>query len=124
MRSQDEEQDRKRIEGQLEDRLLGEVNVSLSSKWIRQQVLEGRLSSVGLTNEHPDLQWNAIWTQAEEQELDQIKNVVNPSNYKRVEIEPKRTFYLGKTMNKKEKEGYVGLLRKYSNVFAWVPSNL
>ena len=65
-----------------------------------------------------------IWIQAEDQELDQIKNEVNPSDYKRVEVEPKRASYLRKTMNKKEKEGYVGLLRKYSDAYAWAPSDL
>ena len=27
-------------------------------------------------------------------------------------------------MSRKEKEGYMGLLRKYSDVFAWVPLDL
>ena len=46
IRIQDEEQDQK--QGQLEDQSLGEVNVPLSSKWIRQQVSEGGLPPVGL----------------------------------------------------------------------------
>ena len=108
----------------MEDRSLGEVNVPFSSKWIRQQVSEGGLPPVGLTTEHLELQWNTIRTQAKDQEPDWIKNVVNPSDYKRVEVELERAFYLVKTMSRKEKEGYVELLRKYSDVFAWAPSNL
>ena len=36
IRSQDEEQDQKQMEGQLEDQSLGEINIPLSFKWIRQ----------------------------------------------------------------------------------------
>ena len=73
---------------------------------------------VGLT-EHTNLQRNEIQIQAEEQEPDPIKNIINPSDYKKVEIAPERAFYLGKTMSGKEKEDYVELLKEYSNVFAW-----
>ena len=117
----DEESDRKL--SQLEDRSLGEVNVPLSSKWIRQQVLEERLPPVGLAK-HSDLQWNTIRIQAEEQEPNRIKNVVNPSDYDKVEVEPERAFYLGKTLNRLEKEDCVELLRRYSNVFVWTPLDL
>ena len=41
-----------------------------------------------------------------------------------MEVEPERVFYLGKTISRKEKEGYVGLLRKYSDVLAWATSDL
>ena len=86
-RIQGEEQDWK--QSQLEDQVLGEVDVPLSSKWIRQQVAEGELSPVNLMK-HFDHQWNEIWIQAEEQDLDQFKNVANPSDYEKVEVVPKR----------------------------------
>ena len=69
--------------------------------------------------EHSDLQWNEIRIQAEEQEPNWIKNVVNPSNYEKVELAPERAFYLEKTMSRKEKGDYTELLKEYSDVFAW-----
>ena len=71
-----------------------------------------------------NLEWNAIWIQSEEQELDRIKKIVNPSDYKKVQVAPERAFYVGKTMSRKEKEDYVKLLKEYSDVFAWTPSDL
>ena len=103
--------------------MLDEVKVLLSSQWIRQQVLEGKLPLVGLTD-HSNLQWNAIRIQAKEEEPDRIKNVVNPSDYGKVEVAPEKAFYLGKTMSKKEKEDYVELLKEYSDVFTWTPLDL
>ena len=84
---------------------------------------EGKLPPVGLT-EHYDHQWNEIQIQAEERELDRIKNVVNPLDYEKVEVSPERAFYLGKTMNKEERVDYVGLLKEYSDVFVWTPLDL
>ena len=72
-------------------------------------------------SEHP---WNEIQVQAEEQEPDRIKNIVNPSNYEKVEVAPERAFYLGRTMTKKERGDYVKLLKEFSDVFAWTPSDL
>ena len=53
---------------------------------------------IGLMD-HSNLEWNAIRVQAEEREPDWIKNVVNFSDYKKVELKPERAFYLGKTMS-------------------------
>ena len=78
---------------------------------------------VGLTN-HLNIEWNTIRIQAEEQEPNQIKNVVNPSNYEKVEVALERTFYLEKTMSWKGKEDYVELLKEYPDVFAWAPLDL
>ena len=61
---------------------------------------------------------------AKKQEPDQIKNVVNPSDYKKVEVAPERAFYLGKTMSRDERRDYVELLKDYSDVFAWTMSDL
>ena len=78
---------------------------------------------VGLTD-HSNLEWNAIWIKTEGQEPDWIKNVVNPSDYEKVEVAPERAFYLGKAMSRKEKEDYVELLKEYSDVFVWTLSDL
>ena len=103
---------------QVEDQSLGEVNIPLSSKSIQQQMEEGELPPIGLT-EHFDHQWNKIRVQAGEQEPDRIKNVANPLDYKKVEVSPERTFYLGKTISKKERGDYIKLLKEYSDVFTW-----
>ena len=108
---------------QVEDWLLGEVNVPLSLKWIQQQMEEGELPPVGLT-EHSDHQWNEIRVQAEEQEPDRIKNIVNLSDYKKVEVSSEIKFYLDKTMSRKKRRDYVKILKEYSDVFAWTPLDL
>ena len=41
-----------------------------------------------------------------------------------VEVSPERTFYLDKTMSKKERGDYMEFLKEYSDVFAWTPSDL
>ena len=66
------------------------------------------MSLIGLT-EHSNHQWNEIRVQAKEQEPNQIKNVVNPSDYEKVEDSPEKTFYLCKTMSKEERGDYVEL---------------
>ena len=81
IRPQVEEKDQK----QLEDRSLGETDVSLSLEWIRQQIEEGELPPIGLT-ERSSRQWNEIRVQPEEQEPDRIKNIVNSLDYEKVEV--------------------------------------
>ena len=82
-----------------------------------QQVSERELPLVGLTD-HSNLEWNIIRIQAKEQEPDWIKNIVNPLDYKKVEVKLEKAFYLEKTMSSKERKGYVELLKEYSDVFA------
>ena len=52
-------------QGHVEDRSLGEIDVPFSSKWIQDQIEEGQLLPVGLT-EHSDHQWNEIRVQPKE----------------------------------------------------------
>ena len=89
----DEEYDWK--QGQLEDRSLGEVNVPLLSKWIKQQVSEGELPPVGLTD-HLNLEWNAIRIQEKEQKPDRIKNVVNPLIMKKWKLHQRKLSIKGR----------------------------
>ena len=84
---------------------------------------EGELPPVGLT-ESSEYPWNKIRAQPDEQEPDRIKSIVNPLDYKKVEVSPEKSFYLGKTMSKKERGDYMTLLKVYSDVFAWTPSDL
>ena len=94
-----------------------------SSKWIQLQMIEGELPPVGIM-EYFDHERNEIQVQAEEQESDRIKNIENPLDYEKVEVSPKRAFYLGKSMSRKERGDYVELLQEYFDVFAWTPLDL
>ena len=104
-------------QGHIEDRSLGQIDVPLCSKWIQQQMKEGELPPVGV-REGSDHPWSEIRVQPEEQEPDRIKNIVNPSDYEKVEVSPEKIFYLGKAMSTKERKAYVTLLGEYSDVFA------
>ena len=107
----------------LEDRSLGEADVPLSLEWIRNQMEEGELPPIGLSRTS-EYQWNEIRAQPEEQEPDRIKNIVDPSDYDKVEVAPGKDFFLGRTMRGTEKESYVKLLKEFSDVFAWNPTDL
>jgi hypothetical protein len=106
------------------ERSMGEINVPLTSEWIWQQMAEGNLSPVGLATEITGLEWSAFREQGEEQELDRIKNIVSPADYEKVEVAPGRTFLVRKSMNAKERASYMELLKEYSDVFAWGPTDL
>ena len=41
-----------------------------------------------------------------------------------MEVEAGKTFYLGRTLDEKEKLAYSKLLKEFADVFAWSPSNL
>ena len=82
-----------------EDRSLGEISVSLSAAWIREQLAAGKLPSVGLKNGDVDLPWSAFRNDIEEQHPDGIKSVVSPTDYEKVEVEHGRTFLMRKSMS-------------------------
>ena len=111
-------------EGPVEDRALGEASVPLTSGWIKEQIKGGELPTVGLTEGKSDLPWSTIRATAEEQEPDQIKNVVRPSDYEKVEVQEGKSFFLSKSLSATEKKKYVKLLSEYVDVFAWASSDL
>ena len=115
----EEDQDRKtepEVGG--EDRSLGEISMPLSATWIRKQLSDGQLPFVGLKNEEEGPPWSAFRNDSEEQYPDKIKNVVNPGDYEKVEVETDQTFLMWKSMSAAEREGYMALLREYTYVFA------
>ena len=107
-----------------EDRSLGEGSVPLSKGWIRNQLKDGKLPAVGLGRENTNLKWSPIREEGEERHPDQVKGIVNPLDYEKVEVELGRTFLMRKSMSKTERESYVTLLKEYSDVFAWSPEDL
>ena len=107
-----------------EDRSLGELSVPLSAAWIREQLADGKLPSVGIKNGKEGPPWSAFRNDREEQHPDQIKNIVNPGDYEKVEVEPGRAFLMRKSMSAAERGEYVALLREYTDVFAWSPDDL
>ena len=68
--------------------------------------------------------WREFRTEADETEPERIKTVVNPMDYKKVELPSGKSFFMSKSMTGDEKKEYVGLLEEYLDVFAWVPSDL
>ena len=60
-----------------EDQSLRETNVSLTSKWIQDQVSEGSLPPIGLKKIKPNDLWSEIRARMEESDSDRIKSIVN-----------------------------------------------
>ena len=49
------------------------------------------------------MQWSTFRKHGKEQEPDWIKNVVSPSDYEKVEVEPGRVFLVRKSMSAAER---------------------
>ena len=107
-----------------EDRSLGATDVPLTLKWIQGQVAQGSLPAIGLKEHQQDTSWSKIWARTEESEPDPVKNIVSPTDYEKMEVETGKTFYLGRTLNEEEKSAYSKLLKEFTDVFAWSPSDL
>ena len=71
----------------LEDRSLGEIDVPLTSHWIRKQVLEGFLPTGGSQD-------GLQWAEPEESDPDRIKSIVNSTNCFKIEVGAGKSFYL------------------------------
>ena len=83
-------------EAGLEDRSLGNFSVPLSTAWIQEQLADGKLPPVGLKKGDVGLPWNAFRDDKKEQHPDQIKSIVSPANYEKVEVKPGRNFLMRK----------------------------
>lgn len=57
--------------------------------------------------------------QGQEQEPDRIKNIVSPSDYEKVKVDPGRVFLVRKSMSAKERITYMKFPKEYLDVFAW-----
>ena len=60
----------------------------------------------------------------EEGDLGRIKSIVNPTDYSKVETKEGKAFYLANALDDKDRRSYVSLLSEFSDVFAWLPSDL
>ena len=107
-----------------EDRSLGTTDVPLTIEWIQGQVSQGSLPAIGLKEQQSNTSWSEIRARTEESEPDPVKNIVNPTDYEKVEVEAGKTFYLGRTLDEGERSEYSKLLQESSDVFAWSPSDL
>ena len=105
----------------LDDKSLGEIDVPLTVEWIHDQIAKGLLQADESRNELP---WSEIRTKLEEGDPDRIKNIVNPTEYSKVEIKEGKAFYLANVLDNNDKRSYVSLLSEFSDVFAWSPSDL
>ena len=107
-----------------EERSLGEASLPLTMEWIKQQISEAALPAKGLAGEGLSFSLGENRSTSDEADPEQIKNIVNPKDYEETEVADGKSFYLGKNLNEKEREGYMAILKEFSDVFAWTPSDL
>ena len=107
-----------------EDKSLGGPNLSLTIDWVRGQISSGELPTVGLNKGKPGLPWSGIGSNPDSRESERIRGIVNPTDYKKMEVGEDKVFYHGKGLTTKERAEYKVLLEEFSDVFAWKPSDL
>ena len=112
----EEAEEQKPEPANLEDKSLGETDIPLTSNWIRDRIREGLLPA---DESREELSWNKIRMEPEESQLGQIKSVVNPTDYSKVETKEGKAFYLTNTLDNNERQSYVSLLSEFFDVFAW-----
>jgi hypothetical protein len=105
-----------------EDRSLGESSVPLTSEWIRQQLEAGNLPLSGTRSEN--VEWGGLLSDPEEVYPEKIKTVVSPTDYGKEEVEQGKTFYISNDIKGGERAEYARILKDYSDVFAWSPTDL
>ena len=96
-----------------EERSLGEASLSLTMEWIKQQILEGALSAEGLVGEGLSFSLGLNQSTSDEVEPKRNKNIVNPKDYEETEVADGKSFYLGKNLNNREREGYMAVLKEF-----------
>ena len=74
-------------------------------EWIKQQISEGALSAEGLAGKGLSFSLGPNQSTSDEVEPERIKNIVNPKDYEETEVTDGKSFYLGKKLNKREREG-------------------
>ena len=84
----------------LDDRSLEEIDVPLTVEWIHDRIAEGLLPADESRNE---LSWSEIRTEPEESDPDQIKSIVNPKDYSKVETQEGKAFYLANALDNKDR---------------------
>jgi hypothetical protein len=105
-----------------EDRSLGESSVLLTSEWIQQQLEAGNLPPSGTRS--GNVEWRGLLSDPEEVYPEKIKAVVSPTDYGKEEVEQGKTFYISNDIKEEERAEYARILKDYSDVFAWTPTDL
>ena len=107
-----------------EDGSMGEANLPLTKDWIKHHISERTLSAIGLAGKDSKLSWSEIRMNLDEIDPERTKGIVNPMHYESEEVSEGKSFYLGKKLSSMERTKYVIVLREFSDVFAWTPSDL
>ena len=97
----------------LKDISLGQIDVPLTAKWIRDRITEGLLPT---DKSQKGLPWSEIQMEPEESDPDRVKSIVNPTDYSKVEVGERKAFYLANTLDENERRSYVSLLSDFSDV--------
>jgi hypothetical protein len=105
-----------------EDRSLGESSVPLTAEWIHQQLEAGNLPPSCTRSE--DVEWGGLLSDPKEVYPEKIKTVVSPTDYGKEEVEQGKTFYISNDIKGEERAEYARILKDYSDVFAWAPTDL
>jgi hypothetical protein len=71
-----------------------------------------------------DVEWGGLLSDSEEAYPEKIKTVVSPTDYGKEEVEHGKSFYIGNNIKGEEREEYTRILKEYSDVFAWAPTDL
>jgi hypothetical protein len=82
----------------------------------------GNLPPNGTRSE--DVEWGGLLSNPEEVYPEKVKTIVSPMDYGKEEVEQGKTFYISNDIKGKEREEYARILRDYSDVFAWTPTDL
>jgi hypothetical protein len=70
------------------------------------------------------VEWGGLLSDPEEVYPEKIKTVVSPTDYAKEEVEQGKTFYISNDIKGEERAKYARILKDYSDVFAWVPTDL
>jgi hypothetical protein len=84
--------------------------------------VNGNLPPSGTRSE--DVEWGGLLSDPEEAYPEKIKIVVSPTDYGKEEVEQGKTFYISNDIKGEERAEYARILKVYSDVFAWTPTDL
>jgi hypothetical protein len=82
----------------------------------------GNLLPSGTRSE--DVEWGRLLSDPEEVYPEKIKTVVSHTDYGKEEVEQGKTFYISNDIKGEEQAEYARILKDYSDVFAWAPTDL
>jgi hypothetical protein len=82
----------------------------------------GNLPPRGTRSE--DVEWGGLLFDPEEAYPEKIKTVVSPTDYGKEEVEQVKIFYISNDIKGEERAEYAQIMKDYSDVFAWAPTDL